>query len=495
MEKNVEIFCEILERYTVDLLVGVVAALCCIGWLKREKNLPPGPIGLPVVGYLPFLGNEAYLTLHNLTHKYGPIFSFYLGRKLVVVLGNFDVVREALTNSKILDRPKNPPNHLLPDSTNLSVVNGNIWKEQRRFSIQTLRDFGMGKSKLEDIIQTELHKLIAEIDSRNGHSMNLDEVLLPSVSNIVLTLMAGMALDFKHEDRLFLNKMLKTMVVFFRPTRLHAYFPSLRYWMAKFKIWGYDQAEYYMDKFSKFIMKQIEDHKRTLDSYLVKDYIDSYLLVLKSNEHTESSFSEKMLKGNFQSLFSAGSTPSRAAVEWSFMAMILHPDIQKAVHAELDAVLGKDHPPTWRDHVNLPYTMSVVYEVMRHSTVVPIGMLRCTSSRTKIGAYDIPEDTIVMPNLWGVHHDAGYWENPFAFRPERFLKDGRAVRPRAFVPFSCGKRKCPGEDMAIMIVFLYFASLMQKYSICLPEKDADVKQILGVAKLIILDNVCLKKRH
>ncbi|GIX92730.1 hypothetical protein CEXT_624161 [Caerostris extrusa] len=64
-----------------------------------------------------------------------------------------------------------------------------------------------------------------------------------------------------------------------------------------------------------------------------------------------------------------------------------------------------------------------------------------TSSRTKIGAYDIPEDTIVMPNLWGVHHDAEYWENPFAFRPERFLKDGRAVRPRAFVPFSCGKNR------------------------------------------------------
>ncbi|GIY58598.1 hypothetical protein CEXT_734601, partial [Caerostris extrusa] len=61
MERNVEVFYEILERYKVDLLVGVVAALCCIGWLKREKNLPPGPIGLPVVGYLPFLGNEAYL--------------------------------------------------------------------------------------------------------------------------------------------------------------------------------------------------------------------------------------------------------------------------------------------------------------------------------------------------------------------------------------------------------------------------------------------------
>ncbi|GIX92728.1 hypothetical protein CEXT_624151, partial [Caerostris extrusa] len=77
-------------------------------------------------------------------------------------------------------------------------------------------------------------------------------------------------------------------------------------------------------------------------------------------------------------LFSAGSTPSRAAVEWSFMAMIpapRHPE-GSALRAGCSPGQKKDHPPTWGVHVNLPYTMSVVYEVMRHSTIVPIGMLR-----------------------------------------------------------------------------------------------------------------------
>ncbi|GBO07929.1 hypothetical protein AVEN_19268-1, partial [Araneus ventricosus] len=161
----------------------------------------------------------------------------YLGRRLVVVLGNFEAMKEALSNSKILDRPKNPPNHLLPDSTNLSVSNGMVWKEQRRFSIQALRDLGMSKSRMESLIQGELNKLIEIIDSKNGEAFNLDEFLLPSVSNIILTLLTGSALDFGHEDRLFLNRMLQTMVLFFRPTRLHAYFPK-----------------YYMSKFSTFIM-------------------------------------------------------------------------------------------------------------------------------------------------------------------------------------------------------------------------------------------------
>ncbi|XP_055940587.1 cytochrome P450 2J6-like [Argiope bruennichi] len=477
-----------------EFFIGLAVLFLFQMWWHREKNLPPGPSGWPVVGYLPHLGTEAYKTLHALTQKYGPTFSFYLGRKLVVVLGTFDAVKEGLTDSKILDRPKNPPNHLLPDSTNLSVANGRAWKEQRRFTIRVLRDLGMSKSRMENIIQEELKKLIEIIDSKDGEAFNLDEILLPSVSNIILTLLTGSPLDFNDKDRLFLNKMLQTMVLFFRPTRVHAFFPSLRQWLAKLKIWGYDRAEYYMEKFSNYIIAQIENHKKSVDSKERPDYINSYLLTLESKKNCESSFSEKMLKGNFQSLFSAGSTPSRATVEWCLLAMIRHPHIQRAVHEELDTLLPRNQPPTWKDHPNLPFTLSVVYEVLRHNSIVPIPLLRCTSERTRISGHDVPKGTIVISNIWSVHHDPQHWEDPFTFNPERFLKDGKAVRPPAFMPFSYGKRKCPGEDMAMALVFLYFATLMQRYTVSIPNEGTDVRQLLGVANVALLEKVCLKKR-
>ncbi|KAG8197709.1 hypothetical protein JTE90_001633 [Oedothorax gibbosus] len=482
-------------RHRFEAILGLSVIIIVIFWLKREKNLPPGPIGLPILGYLPFLGKEAYRTLHTFTGKYGPVFSFYLGRNLVVVLGNFKTVKEALSNNNIMDRPKNPPNHLLPDSTNLSVSNGVEWKEQRQFSIQTFRQLGMGKSRMEEIIHTELNRLTKEIDSKQDKPFNLDEILLPSVSNAILSMLTGSALDFRDEKRVFLNRILSTMTVFFRPTRIHAYFPSIRKWLARFKIWGYDQAEIYMDKFSKFITEEIEYHKKENSQLDVENYIHAYLNASKSATSI-SSFSDRMLKGNFQSLFSAGSTPSRATIEWSLLSMIQKPDVQQMVQRELDSVLGTgtERLLTWADHVQLPYTMSVLYEVMRQNTIVPIAMLRCSSKRTQISGYNIPKGTVVMPNIWGVHHNTEDWEDPFTFKPERFLKDGKLSKPQAFIPFSYGKRNCLGEDMAIIHVFLYFATLLHRYSIALPSEDGDFPQILGVAKLIILDNVCMKKR-
>lgn len=45
---------------------------------------------------------------------------------------------------------------------------GQVWKEQRRFALTTLKSFGLGRKSLEERIQEETHFLIQAIGEEDG---------------------------------------------------------------------------------------------------------------------------------------------------------------------------------------------------------------------------------------------------------------------------------------------------------------------------------------
>lgn len=77
-----------------------------------NKNLPPGPWGVPIFGYLPWLNpTEPYKTLSKLTKRYGSIYSVQMGKHFAVVISDPTLVRKALALNELADR------------TNFEVVN------------------------------------------------------------------------------------------------------------------------------------------------------------------------------------------------------------------------------------------------------------------------------------------------------------------------------------------------------------------------------------
>lgn len=136
--------------------------------------------------------------------------------------------------------------------------------------------------------------------------------------------------------------------------------------------------------------------------------------------------------------------------------------MQARVQAELDQVVGRDRLPCLGDQPKLPYVMAFLYEAMRFSSFVPVTIPHATTTSASVLGYHIPKDTVVFVNQWSVNHDPAKWPNPEDFDPGRFLdKDGFIDTDLAssVMIFSVGKRRCIGEELSKMQLFLFISIL------------------------------------
>ncbi|KAH6937191.1 hypothetical protein HPB50_025837 [Hyalomma asiaticum] len=203
-----------------------------------------------------------------------------------------------------------------------------------------------------------------------------------------------------------------------------------------------------------------------------RDFIDGYMRKIEENKKSNSHFSLSHLEGSAINLYGAATNGVRTAILWHLYIAASDPDgMQARVQREIDSVIGSEKPVVWEDRHRLPYTMASVLETLRWRITAPIGIHRIAISDTEICGYHIPAGTFVIANLWSLHNDPAYWCNPRDYDPTRFLNaDAKelAEKPPAFLPFSIGKRACPGEALGLKEVFLYVASLLQKFRV-LPE--------------------------
>ena len=114
----------------------------------------------------------------------------------------------------------------------------------------------------------------------------------------------------------------------------------------------------------------------------------------------------------------------------------------------------------------MTYTEAVINEVLRKSSVVPVGLFHRAVQDETIEGYFVPKDTSIVANIHAAHHDPQVWGDPENFRPERWIgRDGKVKRIDDLVAFSAGKRSCIGETVARMELFLFITSIFQSYGI------------------------------
>ncbi|XP_066272205.1 cytochrome P450 2D14-like [Branchiostoma lanceolatum] len=110
-------------------------------------------------------------------------------------------------------------------------------------------------------------------------------------------------------------------------------------------------------------------------------------------------------------------------------------------------------------------------EAQRIRQISPMMLMRQSDESTRLRGFDIAKGTQLMLNLRSVHMDPVAWPNPEVFDPSRFLDaDGKVVNnPPSFLPFAAGRRNCLGEQLAKMELFLLFSTIMQHFTLKVPE--------------------------
>ncbi|XP_020019989.2 cytochrome P450 2C55-like isoform X1 [Castor canadensis] len=465
----------------VLILVLILSCLLLLSFWKQSSGrgkLPPGPTPLPLIGnVLQIDFKDVSKSLTNFSKVYGPVFTLYFGMKPTVVVHGYEAVKEALDDlgEEFSGRSTFP----IIDRTNrgLGVIfsNGKKWKELRRFSLMTLRNFGMGKRSIEERIQEEAFSLVEELRKTNGSPCDPTFVLGSAPCNVICSIIFQNRFDYK--DQNFLNLMGKfneNFKILNSPwMQVCNTFPAILDYLPG----SHNKVLKNFADIKSYVLEKVKEHQESLDINSPRDFIDCFLIKMEQEKHNwESEFTIESLMATVTDLFIAGTETTSTTLRYGLLLLLKHPDVRAKVQEEIERVIGRNRSPCMQDRSQMPYTDAMVHEIQRYINLIPNNVPHAAIRNIRFRNFVIPKGMNLITSLTSVLHDDKEFPNPEMFDPGHFLDEsGNFKKSDYFMPFSIGKRMCVGEGLARMELFLFLTTILQNFNLksLIDSKDID----------------------
>ncbi|KAF5735227.1 cytochrome P450 CYP82D47-like [Tripterygium wilfordii] len=480
------------------LFSTLVVLLICIFFyhLKRSKNkksttpLPEANGGWPVIGHmLCFRSPKPFHDkLTEMADEYGPAFTIRMGSHRILVLSSLELAKECFTTHDRVfsNRPNLTSSKLIgydhamfgitPDQT--------YWRDARKMAVGKLlsnRRLDMlsriRASEVEMAVRELYKNFIDNGEPKNGVLVDMEKWVADMVNNFFVRLLGGKRYfganpDVEEGEAKRCRKLVEDV--------FHVYFMSFMFsdqipylgWLDNL-IGSKKAMKEYGKEIDSLVGGWLEEHKqKRLLGVKVKEQEEDFIDVMLNNREELSKMSDyapdTIIKATCINFMGAGSDTIQIGVKSALRLVINNPDVLRKAQEELDTHVGKDRCVDESDINNLTYLQAIVKEVLRHDPPTHlIGLRVSTEDITLSTGQHVPAGTDLIINSWKVHHDEKAWSNPNEFQPERFLSDykDRDVKGRnyEFIPFGSGRRVCIGMSLAMRMLSLSLASLLQSF--------------------------------
>lgn len=443
---------------------------------------PPGPRPWPILGSLHILGryDVPYKAFADLVRDYDcQVIKLRMGSVPCVVVNGLENIREVLTikGHHFDSRPNFARYHLLfggNKENSLAFCNWSEVQKTRRDMLRTHtfpRAFSARYNELNQIIGEEMNFMINHLDSLSNTNVHAKPLILHSCANVFITYLCSKNFHLGHDG--FRHMVANFDKVFFEVNQGYAadFLPFLMPLhhrnMARMAHWSHE--------IRRFVIKSIISDRVNAWNGVVpeKDYVDCLINHVKSRSEPQMSWNTALFV--MEDIIGGHTAIGNLLVKvLGFIAT--RPNVQKIAQEEIDNLGIAGNFVGLENRSSLPYVEAIILETIRiiASPIVP----HVANQDSSIAGYRIKKDTFIFLNNYELNMSTDLWTSPEKFMPDRFVQNGRLLKPEHFLPFGGGRRSCMGYKLVQYLSFAMLATLLKNFTIT-PVKNEDYTIPIG----------------
>ncbi|KAK0062721.1 dnaJ subfamily B member 11 [Biomphalaria pfeifferi] len=479
--------------FYIALLILLLALWYCRK-LRRSPSLGnaktiPGPKGFGCLKSFiaSSRNNNSHELATELAQQYGDLVQVNILSQKIVYINDSRLARMIFNHPSLKEMTNDRPDtflskYVIYGNKNMAFTSRtDQQKVRRKLYHGVVKFYGENVRKFERIFMTSINKLTKEMQSLN--EVNFSHEISMATLRVVDALLAGEESNCTKEHLEALENFDTTLSELFyfdmeavlKPLPFLRFVPGLPFktkYDALIKARD-DLVNAYFHRLKETYIKGQErgviDHLLTAQSKL-------------EEEGDVESLCDDSVKALLCETTIASFLTTAHTVNTLVLLLILHPELQEKLHSEVKSVIGNE-TPSLRHRSSMPYTESSIIEALRYATAGPFLLPHSCREDVEMNGYLIEKGTILLANAWYCHRRSDQWEEPWTFKPDRFLDDNgqllQADHPKRLnlIIFGSGSRSCPGEAFARSRMFLIVVTLIQNFeffaldNVKLPDVD------------------------